>query len=952
MIAKRYYENVMVLEKLRVLSEPAEADIKKVLGIIKDDVELTLYFYDVLDPGWVELLDKAGEFEGLREKETGMIGKYKAHYLKKCAETKADDVLGIIEKIDAQDINIQGTLIRTIVNMPEETAIKGIGVVTKYLDKQENKWWYAIGESAAKLMVKLVVNHPDKAFEVADALLDAWVSEEKTYGKDIVAKFSEDEYSKLMLEYYKKVWEANPERAVRVLIKILNRCLETLDEKEDVSRSFSYGLELGDLDKIDMNHPRIRTVLVKGICEAGRVLIDKESGKVSNLLDLLEGTNRVIFLRIAMYLLRFVKPDTEKDRISKLVGNKEYFKEYNPCWNEHRRLLNDKFDEVGEQARKVFVEWVAKQKITEKRKKEVEEWCRKNNDELPDFEKWENQAKAKELYLVQERFRELYEEYHKKSGVNDADLAPRRMVSEARDVSPMEGTPLAAEEMAKKKVDDVLDYILEPKNYEGRKKADEWHDPVDALRSTFKEDVKKRPKKYLGCDITKLKAIPASFLTSLFYGLNDSIRDGSFEKYGWEHLIEVATEVVNEKHQDETYRSCFSAIVGILRDAFSERDNAIELDKSMAKQFWSILASLVHFPMGDMSRFGEEGHERDPMQIRCNIVAGEALGITVSLGIACKKRFEDYWTKELKGEMRECWEFALIEIKEPGVNCVFGVNFSRIYWMDNEWVEKNLENLFSDKNWDEIWGTYTSWGRPSPDGFKLLVDKGKYKLAVDMLGTENKFKFGKEPDKGLTEHLMIGYFNGWIDYEHEVLQKFFDKAPAGLRAKAARFLATGFKDLNEKGGNEKKEVAARMKQYWESRLTMMDKEEAIGFMKWVGDSVLDGKETLEFVEKTLNISGGELSKHGDTKGFVEGVCEFGKEKGNELLALRCFKKAAAYENMHMTWSRIQEPLVNFLGAMVDISEDVRSAAIEVADAYGRYNPDKFRGVWAKLNEKN
>ena len=142
-----------------------------------------------------------------------------------------------------------------------------------------------------------------------------------------------------------------------------------------------------------------------------------------------------------------------------------------------------------------------------------------------------------------------------------------------------------------------------------------------------------------------------------------------------------------------------------------------------------------------------------------------------------------------------------------------------------------------------------------------------------------------------------------------------------------------------------------MREYWSKRLATMDKEEAVGFIKWMSDSVLDGKETLEFVEKTLNISGGELSKHGDLQGFVEGVCEFGKEKGNELLALRCFKKAAADKNMHMTWSRIQEPLVNFLVAMVDMPEDVRSAAIEVADAYGRYNPDKFRDIWEELQER-
>jgi hypothetical protein len=42
---------------------------------------------------------------------------------------------------------------------------------------------------------------------------------------------------------------------------------------------------------------------------------------------------------------------------------------------------------------------------------------------------------------------------------------------------------------------------------------------------------------------------------------------------------------------------------------------------------------------------------------------------------------------------------------------------------------------------------------------------------------------------------------------------------------------------------------------------------------------------------------------------------------------------------------IQEPLVKFLE---ELPEGVRSEGREVADVYGRYNPDKFRGVWDKL----
>lgn len=60
-------------------------------------------------------------------------------------------------------------------------------------------------------------------------------------------------------------------------------------------------------------------------------------------------------------------------------------------------------------------------------------------------------------------------------------------------------------------------------------------------------------------------------------------------------------------------------------------------------------------------------------------------------------------------------------------------------------------------------------------------------------------------------------------------------------------------------------------------------------------------------------------------------------------------KATADENMRMPWADIQGPLVKFLETMVEAPENIRSEAREVADSYGRYNPEKFRDVWEKLS---
>jgi hypothetical protein len=45
------------------------------------------------------------------------------------------------------------------------------------------------------------------------------------------------------------------------------------------------------------------------------------------------------------------------------------------------------------------------------------------------------------------------------------------------------------------------------------------------------------------------------------------------------------------------------------------------------------------------------------------------------------------------------------------------------------------------------------------------------------------------------KHLMIAYFNGWMEYKDSLLRRFFEKADAKLRGQAAEFMTTGFGDL-------------------------------------------------------------------------------------------------------------------------------------------------------------
>jgi len=958
--ARYFYEGFeeieQIVEKANASDEkPSDEEVMAVvmrLGRVKYRIHL---FDKLKNPHWIEPLKNAGFFKGTHETKEGETYEtwLEGRYLKKVASKVPDKVLVVISEIQSRNPFVKSTCIECLLEMPEDVAIKGIKVIENMLPRgvpEGNLGWRWVGKKAAELMVKFAAKHEGESFKISWIILNAWVPQETKRFRDISGKFTDHDYRELVLKYFSKLWEVNTYKSIWVMVKILNRCLEELDKRNeyDVSRLFYARQALRNLDSIELRHAGVEAILVKGICEAGKLLAKNRPEKLSKLLDVFEKFNRAIFLRIEMYLLRFVGAEIEKERINRIIADSSYLGD--PCYEyEYKLLLQDKFEEV-EEARKIFEKWIEEQKIDEI--EDWKEWFRKVKNREPtdeDVKKYEAGMKAKELFLVKERYSKEFEKYKNESGLSYEELVPRRMVSKAHFVSPEEGSPYSSEKMGKDKVEVVVNYLLELNNYEGKEKVSGWGTAKDALTASFKADVKKRPMEYLKVDLKKLKQLDPEFLEKLFYGVGEAVRDVSFKKDGWGRLIELAHEVVQGKHKEKGYKDCFSAILSTLRDGFTEKDNAIEFENKTVGNLWFILATLLKYD----EDYEISSYERDPIQMRCTSVNGEALEQVLMLGIVCKRDFEEYYEEHLKSEVRKLLDYVVRDVKRPEVNCTLGIDLGRIGWIDEEWLKENIEKIFEGEMWDVVWGTHVSWGRPTRSSFELLKERGIYKNATEKLGTPNEYGFGKDPEEGFVEHLMIGYFNEWVEFKDELLKKFFEKASAKLRGKAARFLTTGFKEVDEEGGKEKEKVATRMKAYWEKRLEVIEEnpeenfEEAVEFTEWVEDTVLKSNDTLELLERTLELSGGKFGQMRDAEEFVEGVCGLGK--GNELIALRCLKKAVEDEHIREPWARYEETLVEFLEQISELPndyekvEDILNEAVEVADLYGRLVAGQIQG---------
>ena len=728
-----FYEGMQELEGLvrQTNSEnkkPDEQLVDKILRML-GRAKYRIYFFDKLTNSyWIEPLKEAGFFLSPPEPKPGEAYDWwlGGGYLKNMSPKIPEKVLCVISDVQSRNPYVREDCIECLWEMPEEISATGVKVIENVLPSriEEGDWgWTWCGEKAAKLMVRLAGKHPAEAFKIGWILMDAWVPRDKKGYRDIKAKFTEHDYTELVLKYFRKLWEVDTWKAIWIMFKILNRCLEKLDKRGgyDVSSIFYAGQALRDLDSIEIGHWSIEAVLAKGICEAGNLLAKNDPSKLSKLLDVFESSKRAIFLRIEMHLLRYVGTDVEIARINKIILEKKYLGD--PCYeNEYKLLLKDKFN-VVEESRKVFETWVEEQKITDL--EDWREWFRKTRDREAneeDMNRYVAGMKARQLFLVKEKYADKYSKYQIESGLSPAELTPYRMVSEARCVSPMEGTPLELEEMSKMSVADVLDYVLDPKHYKGGKKPGQWGMPAVALRATFKADVNKRPLEYLGCDSTKLEVLIPDFLSALFYGIQDAVRGGSFLKSSWTKLISFAHKIVKQNCDKADYRNCFLPILSALHDGFTQEDRKIEFDEDIIAILWDILESLVRYE----EHYEASSNERDPMQMRCTSINGEALEQVVMLGIVCKRDFSEYYAEHLKMNIRDILDYVVDTVKRPEVNCTLGIDLGRIGWVDDEWLSKSIEKIFEGEMWDVVWGTHVSWGRPYRPGFNLLLQKRIY----------------------------------------------------------------------------------------------------------------------------------------------------------------------------------------------------------------------------------
>jgi len=964
---RNFFEKAGVLDRLKRLEQPTEDELQELLGLLKDDIALACYFYEENEyggapqAGWIGLLRESGEFRGVDRigegEDVPSVDWLRAKYLERVAGEVPEEVFTIISAVEPENELVQSFLIEAIANMPDEWAERGYPIIKGWMGAKKPFAWYGAGEGSAKLMCRLLDVNVDVAFKIAGLLLEVWYEPEGEKSafslRKIRARFDEDGYSELMLKYYDKFWKRHPYRAATVLVEVFTKCLGELSEGNDGDASdLLYGVE--NLDEPRRYETSYEAMIIQGVCRAGKEMIRKEEDKVDEFLDSLRSRQQSVFHRIEMYLLRFMT-DTKYDvRINEIIGDREYF-DKSAIEDEYNVLLKEKAEVLSEEVKERYVEWINGLKVEDlDRFGERFLRLRKREYTEEELEQYESGMKAKRLYSVREVFPELYEQHKEKSGWTDTDLMPLPMVGEAIDISGAEGSPKTKEEMLEMSVEDVLEFVRDPENYKEPEDGEyRSHSVASALAYTLQQVIGERTIDYVCAEPDKIVKLGGDFVARYFNGIWDGLRDKEFEGFPWDKLLALAKMVVDEYQNDREGSRILQALRGCIQLSFGKGPNSLKYGEDDIDSVYEIISSLL-----ELKEEKDESYTKDPVQIRCNSFTGEAVMICLSLGIICKRDYSQKYTRDFRGKVRGVFDRVLYDIRTSWTVCTFGSDLPRIYWLDPEWVEERIEDILSDDLWDIVWNTYLIWGRPSEKVFSFLAARGIYGKAISRIGTGAEKEGRKDADKELAKHVVIAYFNGWLEPdEHRIMEQFLEKAGDGLRAHAGRFFTTGFKSLKEEG-EANSETVGRLRAYWESRLEAIEEkpkdhlQEGMALACWAINSPFDAEETLGLVSRALEITGGKLDRNRDGYNFINSVCELAE--GYEVQAIGCIRKVIGNESVAIHFNFYEEKLTALVTRIVtqDVSREVVQASIRLINDLGRLHVYKYRDMLKPLQEKD
>ncbi len=292
------------------------------------------------------------------------------------------------------------------------------------------------------------------------------------------------------------------------------------------------------------------------------------------------------------------------------------------------------------------------------------------------------------------------------------------------------------------------------------------------------------------------------------------------------------------RESDITWRDVRSAMVTLVESALEIwSEQKTEMSLGYFTRARDILIQLTNDPdpiSEVQSPARGSSLDDDPATSALNHVRSKALGAIIEkFAYYFATTLEEKISGEIEGRPSRLESKVLdvlvskldrLQERNLAVHSVYGRDLRLLYWLDNNWLQRHLGDIFPDgEDNDSVarfvaaWDSYVVFNKPHKELFELLHPR--YVRAIDNLSKGLVTRTHLQPDQSLAAHVLSSYLYGESDgrlpeAEASLFTQFFDKAPADTRGSAIWIL---WNTLKKEPANVER-LWPRVREIWRWRI--------------------------------------------------------------------------------------------------------------------------------------
>jgi len=404
-------------------------------------------------------------------------------------------------------------------------------------------------------------------------------------------------------------------------------------------------------------------------------------------------------------------------------------------------------------------------------------------------------------------------------------------------------SPISSEELLKKTNEQISQYLINFKEEKFLNKPTQ-----EGLKDTLRKSITENPSKYTE-DLKPFFKLPFSYHTIILQGLNTAWREN--KSFYWENVFDYILAIIdpeNDNYQDfweaeyeksnYNYRnSIITEIAYLIHEGTKNDDHAFDKKHLLISE--KILLLLSKNAKSDLNKI-DDLHTRIINSLKYDIFSAM---ISYSLRYVRTNpdlAKEDRWKKEIKEDFtnrlgKETSEFYF----------TLGQYFLNLYYLNKEWVLKNINNIFQKEDILILW-------KASIIGYFAYADK-VYLEIYNLLKRNNIFldalnyEFSERHiNEKVIQHICIGYIEDWEELKdpNSLVSKILEDKKEYQIAEVVRFVEMFHEDLTEK-------VKQKIKPLWKRIFNIISENEEKSEFQNIAVELIDWLNLVDKIDEDI-----------------------------------------------------------------------------------------------------